>query len=95
MPYALEFDGGFFAIADFIEGIDSLVETRDGTVDAKGRLVTIDGFNMAPSGEEEGSASSDLHASFSVTTYVTPPGQGLTAGATAEGPSATPATTTP
>ncbi len=88
MPYSLEFDGGFFAIADFIEGLDSLVETTDGQVDAKGRLVTIDGFNLAPRGTERGAgASGDLQASFSVTTYVTPPGQGLTAGATPTGPS--------
>lgn len=87
MPYALEFDGGFFAIADFIEGLDSLVETKDGEVDANGRLITIDGFNLAPGGDEGEAAASDaLHASFSVTTYVTPPGQGLTAGATASGP---------
>jgi Tfp pilus assembly protein PilO len=87
MPYSLDFDGGFFDIADFIEGIDSLVETQDGAVDAKGRLITIDGFNLAPAGEE-GSSADLLHASFSVTTYVTPPGQGLTAGATPEGPGA-------
>lgn len=85
MPYSLDFEGGFFDIADFIEGIDSLVETKDGAVDAKGRLITIDGFNLAPSGEE-GSSSDLLRANFSVTTYVTPPGQGLTAGATPEGP---------
>lgn len=87
MPYALEFDGGFFDIADFIEGLDSLVETTDGEVDAKGRLVTIDGFNLAPLAEGGTSASGRLQASFSVTTYVTPPGQGLTAGATPTGPS--------
>jgi Tfp pilus assembly protein PilO len=94
MPYALEFDGGFFEIADFIEGIDSLVQTRDGEVDAKGRLITIDGFNLAPQSGEGNSTSSKLHADFSVTTYVTPPGQGLTAGATAAGPGGEATTTT-
>lgn len=87
MPYSLDFSGGFFAIADFIEGLDSLVRTKQGVVDARGRLVTIDGFNLAPAGSEGGgSAASALNANFSVTTYVTPPGQGLTAGATPEGP---------
>ncbi|HYH53154.1 MAG TPA: type 4a pilus biogenesis protein PilO [Solirubrobacterales bacterium] len=87
MPYTLEFDGGFFAIADFIEGLDALVETKHGGVDAKGRLITIDGFNLAPRGENPAeSASGELHADFSVTTYVTPPEEGLTAGATSAGP---------
>jgi Tfp pilus assembly protein PilO len=89
MPYALDFDGGFFAIADFIEGLDALVRTRNGKVDARGRLVTIDGFNLGPGGGDGGGASGTsgvLKASFSVTTYVTPPGQGLTAGATPSGP---------
>lgn len=89
MPYELEFEGGFFDIADFIEGLDSLVKTKNGVVDAKGRLVTIDSFNLAPVAAESSdeAASGNLAASFSVSTYVTPPGQGLTAGATSSGPS--------
>jgi Tfp pilus assembly protein PilO len=92
MPYQLQFEGGFFQIANFIEGIDSLVETKNGVVDAKGRLITIDGFNLAAGGEgaegEGEKSSAKLAADFSVNTYVTPPGQGLTAGATLAGPSA-------
>jgi len=88
LPYDLQFNGQFFDVADFIEGLDSLVETRDGVVVARGRLITIDGFNMAPNGEE-GAAPGELATDFDVSTYVTPPGQGLTAGATAAGPSTT------
>lgn len=83
MPYTLSFEGGFFDIADFIGGLDGLVTTKDGHVDAEGRLITIDGFNLTPSGEEGDGA---LNASFNVTAYVTPPGQGLTAGASPAGP---------
>jgi len=93
MPYALESEGGFFDIADFIHGLDSLVKTKGGEVDAHGRLITIDGFNLTPVGGEdagaEGSSAAELKASLNVTTYVAPPGQGLTAGATAAGPSPT------
>jgi Tfp pilus assembly protein PilO len=88
LPYDLQFNGQFFDIADFIEGLNSLVETKDGVVVSKGRLITIDGFNMAPNGEE-GSAPGELATTFDVSTYVIPPGQGLTAGATAAGPSTT------
>jgi Tfp pilus assembly protein PilO len=95
MPYNLDFSGDFFQVADFINGIDSLVKTG-GDVAVDGRLVTLDGFALVPAGEEAG--NSDLQASFVVTTYLTPPSQGVTAGATAAAPApetATPATTTP
>jgi Tfp pilus assembly protein PilO len=83
MPYNLSFGGSFFQIADFINGVDSLVKTGKGiTVD--GRLTTVDGFALVPQEEEGGSSS--LEASFIVTTYVTPPDQGITAGATPAAP---------
>jgi len=88
MPYSLQFDGGFFDVADFIQGLDSLVRTKDGIVDADGRLVMIDGFDLAPV-EEHSGRPGELTATFGVTTYVAPPGQGLTAGATPAGPSTT------
>lgn len=89
MPYKLEFDGQFFDVAEFIQRIDSLVKTKDGVLVADGRLITIDGFTMKPL-QSEGGYTPRLETNFSVTTYVTPPGQGLTAGATAAGPTTTP-----
>ena len=91
MPYNLTFSGTFFQIADFIKGIDSLVKTPvDSKIGIDGRLVTLNGFSLAANEGEEakGSAKSPtLSATFSVTTYVTPPSQGTTAGATESGPS--------
>jgi Tfp pilus assembly protein PilO len=86
MPYTLEFVGGFFEIAHFIQGLDSLVKTKEGVVDARGRLVTVDSFELTPAEKRGGGSSSVLIAHLSVSTYVTPPGQGLTAGATSAGP---------
>jgi Tfp pilus assembly protein PilO len=84
MPYTLTFSGNFFQIANFIKGIDSLVHTGGQSVAVDGRLVTINGFSLSTeTGEEE---SHRLDASFAVTTYVTPPEQGLTAGATPSSP---------
>jgi Tfp pilus assembly protein PilO len=79
MPYTLSFSGNFFQIADFIEGIDSLVHTGSSKVAVDGRLVTLDGFALTGAAED---GFPQLSASFAVTTYLTPPGQGLTAGAT-------------
>jgi len=82
MPYTLTFTGNFFHIADFIHGLDSLVKTQNEKVSVSGRLLTIDGFSLAPG--PKGFPS--LLASFEVTTYVIPPSQGLTAGATPAAP---------
>ncbi len=82
MPYDLIFTGSFSHVADFIKGIDALVHTSNAKVEVDGRLITLDGFalNAANSGFP------NLEATFAVTTYLVPPGQGVTAGATAETP---------
>jgi Tfp pilus assembly protein PilO len=92
LPYKLTFQGTFFEIADFMAGIDHLVETGGSTVASDGRLVTIDGFSLSA---DDGNPFPELKASLLVTTYVTPADQGLTAGATPSGPAAAAPTTTP
>ena len=84
MPYELTFSGEFFEIADFIEGLDSLVETKAGEVVVDGRLFTINGFSLKAA---QGKPFPALEATFSITTYLTPPSEGVTAGATIAGPS--------
>lgn len=92
MPYTLDFEGGFFDITKFIEGVDGLVTTKpSGEVDAHGRLMTIDSFSLTPVGtsggkKEASGPNGELSANFAVNTYVTPPGQGLTSGAPAAAP---------
>jgi Tfp pilus assembly protein PilO len=80
MPYEISFDGDFFQIANFIEGIDSLVKTRGGEVKVDGRLVTIDGFTLEADPQAGFPA---LQASFSLTTYLIQPGEGSTESAPA------------
>lgn len=95
MPYKLTFTGNFFKIADFIQGLDSLVKTTNERVGVDGRLITVDGFSL---GEEAEAKFPALLATFVVTTYLTPPNQGVTAGASpeapAEAPTSVPASTT-
>jgi Tfp pilus assembly protein PilO len=83
MPYELTFDGEFFEIADFIKGLDSLVNTKTGEVVVDGRLFTISGFTLEAA---QGKPFPALQATFDITTYLTPPSEGTTAGATAGGP---------
>jgi Tfp pilus assembly protein PilO len=86
LPYTLKFKGGFFDIANFIGGVDDLVQpTNSGLrLTPDGRLFTIDGFAL--NGGHPGS-SPVLKASFAVTTYATPADQGLTLGASPSAPS--------
>jgi Tfp pilus assembly protein PilO len=84
MPYSLSFSGNFFGIAKFIGKVDDLVESGTAKMLVDGRLLTINGFSLS-SVEAEGGGG-ELQASFSVTTYLTPPGQGITAGATPSAP---------
>lgn len=93
MPYKLTFQGDFFRMADFIKGLDELVKTTNEKVAVDGRLITVNGFTL----EEAEAGFPDLEATFVVTTYLTPPSQDLTAGASPEGPegvTSVPASTT-
>jgi Tfp pilus assembly protein PilO len=99
MPYDLKFTGDFFQIANFLESLDEMVHMPHGEVDVTGRLLTVDGFALAPEQSAVGAslgAIPTLTANLAVTTYLTPADQGITAGATLSGPApATPAPVTP
>jgi Tfp pilus assembly protein PilO len=93
MPYSLEFEGDYFQLANFVHGLDSMVKTKSSAMAVDGRLITIDGFTLKASSE----GFPRLEATVGVTTYLTPPELGVTAGATPAGPApetATPASTT-
>jgi Tfp pilus assembly protein PilO len=83
MPYTLSFEGDFFKVADFIHGLDSLVKTTNEQVAVDGRLITVDSFSLAPSAA---GGFPRLQVTFNVTTYLTPPGQGVGGGLSAPEP---------
>ncbi len=91
MPYSLDFSGDFFNIADFVKKIDALVHPGSSQVAVDGRLMTIGGFSLSADANR---GFPYLDASFSVTTYLTPPSQGVTAGATPSAPAVSTATPT-
>jgi Tfp pilus assembly protein PilO len=94
MPYELNFTGRYGQVEDFISGIDALVDSNPRGVAVDGRLITINGFKLET---EPNGTLPNLQASFSVTTFVTPPGVGATTEATPLGPAtetATPASET-
>jgi Tfp pilus assembly protein PilO len=87
LPYDLSFTGTFFDVANFMAGVDSMVETRDGQVAANGRLLTVDGFSLS---KPTLGANPKLQVAFSVTSYTVPAEQGLTGGAAPGGPAPAP-----
>ncbi len=73
MPYTLKFTGNFTHIADFIKGLDEFVDSTNAGVKVDGRLITINGFSLEP---PAGGSLPQLEATFSITTYLTPPDSG-------------------
>jgi hypothetical protein len=84
MAYEVELDGNFFEIADFLKGLDALVKTKGGNVTVDGRLLTVNSFTLE--GDQDLGFPA-LEGTLSLTTYLTPPEQGLTGGATPSAPS--------
>jgi Tfp pilus assembly protein PilO len=93
MPYKLSFGGDFFRMADFIKGLDALVKSENEKLSVSGRLITLNGFALEPNPNKPFPA---LEASFSITTYLVPPEQDVTVGATptVPAPAAAPVATT-
>lgn len=93
MPYNLLFTGDFFEMADYLASLDRLVDEGKAALDVSGRLITVNGFTIAPpAGSSDASA---LEMKLSLNTYVNPATEGLTNGATPAAPPITGAEPTP
>ena len=85
MPYKLKFNGSFFDMSDFFAELDKGVEVTDEGANPKvnGRLMTINGFAMVG---DPMKGFPDVQASLALNTYIVPPDQGISGGATPAGP---------
>ena len=90
LPYDVKFTGDFFQIADLFKGMDQLIESKAARVDVGGRLITVNGFRMT-----KVDTTSPLEVELSLSTYVLPESQGLTAGGTSTAPPASVPAATP
>jgi Tfp pilus assembly protein PilO len=92
VPLTLSLEGNFFNLADFFHRVKRFVRVANQDVLVSGRLLTIESVNWTSDSE----IFPRLRAEVGATIYLSPLSQGVTAGATPEGPaSTTPATTTP
>ena len=83
----LEFTGSFLDLADFFHRIKRYVELDGDRLNVRGRLLTVDGVEF----KSEPDIFPRITATLTATAYLSPPAQGLTAGATPGGPALTPA----
>jgi hypothetical protein len=111
MPFTFIFKGSFFGLAHLLHQIDGFARITaaggamstaaagapvPGGVQVSGRLLTIQGVNLAlenqssaglrSAGSSANGPSGMLTATITATAYVLPAGEGLTGGATAAGP---------
>ncbi|HEX4805030.1 MAG TPA: type II secretion system protein GspM [Conexibacter sp.] len=84
MPFRFTFTGDFFNMSDFIGRLERFLVVRNRSLAVSGRFMTIDGIALsaAPGGFPK------VEASVAATTYLLPPTQGLTDGASPSGPAA-------
>jgi Tfp pilus assembly protein PilO len=93
VPLELEFVGNFFNLADFFHRVKRFVSLTNENVLVSGRLLTVENVRWASDAE----IFPRLRAEIKATIYLSPKSQGVTAGATPQGPATgTPASgTTP
>jgi hypothetical protein len=87
IPLELEFEGNFFNLADFFHDVKRFVSLTNENVVVSGRLVTVQTIRWVSDSE----IFPKIRAEIEATVYLSPKAQGVTAGASPQGP----ATTTP
>jgi hypothetical protein len=92
MPFALNFKGNFFDLGKFFNRLDRFVTVRNGGLDVTGRLLLLNSITLVP---DTAKGFPTLTADVSANSYLLPPTEGLTAGATAAGPTAGAASAAP
>jgi hypothetical protein len=88
VPLDLEFEGNFFNLADFFHDLKRFVSVTNSSVLVSGRLVTVESVRWA----SDEAIFPHIRAEITATIYLSPKAQGVTAGATPQGP---PTGTTP
>jgi type IV pilus assembly protein PilO len=93
VPLELEFEGNFFNLADFFHDVKRFVSLTNRSVLVSGRLVTVESVRWT----SDEQIFPRIRAEITATIYLSPKAQGVTAGATPQGPpTGTPASgTTP
>lgn len=81
VPLDFEFDGNFFALADFFHRMKRFVRVANDKIIVRGRLLTINSFSF-----DTQNTFPSLKATVHATVYLAPKTEGVSAGATPQGP---------
>jgi hypothetical protein len=90
VPLELSFHGKFFGLADFFHRVKRFVRVAGERFEIGGRLVVIDGFSYAVPTDPEVFKPGELQSQIRATVYLVPEDEGVTAGATPQGPAPAP-----
>ena len=85
MPFNFGFTGSFFRLSDFFDHLNKFVQVQNDDVDVTGRLMLIGSIAVTPDQSEQNNKGK-LSAQIGAATYIVPPTQGVTAGATPQAP---------
>ena len=85
MPFTFSFRGSFFNMSSFFSRLERFVSVRNARMSVTGRLLRVESISLKPDGEGFPAIRAEIGAS----SYLVPTTQGLTAGATPQGPAAT------
>jgi hypothetical protein len=88
--FTFTLSGNFFHLANFFNRLQNFVTTSGSTLLISGRLMTINGINLAPAS----SGFPQITASVSATTYIVPASEGAFGGASPAGPATAPQAST-
>jgi hypothetical protein len=84
MPFSFVFDGSFFNMEHFFTGVQRFAAVHGDSLSVRGRLLTVDSFALTASTD----GFPKVKASINATAYLVPQDEGLTGGATPQGPAA-------
>jgi hypothetical protein len=85
MPFSFSFKGSFFHLGDFFKQLDRFVAVKQQRLDVTGRLMVLNSVSLLP----DATGFPNIRAEIDATTYMLPPAEGLTAGASPQGPATT------
>ncbi len=89
VPLTFTLKGSFFSLADFFHHLKRFVRVVNNQIQVRGRLLSIDSFAFA---HAQNGSPNQLQANVNATVYLSPADQGISAGATPQGPGSTAAT---
>ena len=82
MPFTLQFEGKYLSLSAFFSELQKFVKVSNEKVDVTGRLLRVENFTLSPGKYPQ------LTAAIGATSYLVPAAQGVTGGATPQGPAA-------